>query len=89
MTARKHICDVPGCTNTRERWQRTCTACWHILPSHLRDGIKHAFRQRRYADHRQFCKSARAFLDARAEARAQRTRAASELAARLTGEHPE
>ena len=52
--ARAHICDVPGCGRPRHRWQRLCDGCFSRLPGDIRTGIKEAFQQRRFRDHRQF-----------------------------------
>lgn len=84
---RNHICDVPGCSNTRHRWQRLCSQCFAALPHPIRVGIKNTFKAHASAEHRQYCKSARAFLDERDRAREAASQRAYHNTARLLGEH--
>ena len=56
--AKPHRCDVPGCTNTRRRWQRICETCFANLPGDIRTGIIDAHRQNRRTDWRRECKRA-------------------------------
>lgn len=52
MSRRQHICDVPGCTRTRQRWQRICIACYPALPRDIRNNLIRAHAERRIADWR-------------------------------------
>lgn len=52
MTRRQHICDVPGCTHTRQRWQRICITCYPALPREIRNNLIRAHAERRMADWR-------------------------------------
>lgn len=71
---RRHVCDVPGCTRERERWQRICTTCFHALSSDLRNALITAKRQKRHTDHRRHCKAAREQIDRKAETRTRNDR---------------
>lgn len=61
--SRQHICDVPGCGQTRLRKQRICDRCFRRLPGEIRLGIKEAHHQRRWADHTALKRRAAAFLN--------------------------
>lgn len=56
--AKPHRCDVPGCTNTRRRWQRLCERCFGALPGDIRTGIIGAHQAGRKPEWRQQCKRA-------------------------------
>jgi hypothetical protein len=87
MTARMHICDVPGCERQRERWQRICSHCFKALPRELRGGIGNSWKAREFGNYRQFCRHAGEFLAQQAEAREERDRRTFEHTARIMGEH--
>lgn len=57
---RRHICDVAGCGNVRERWQRICSRCYNALWKHkdVRTGIIEAYRFGNRPRHRKLAKTA-------------------------------
>ncbi|WCM29219.1 hypothetical protein NDN01_10175 [Sphingomonas sp. QA11] len=63
MKARRHICDVPNCGATRQRWQRLCENCFARLPGEIRVGIAEAHHQKRNMDWRRLRKRAAEFLN--------------------------
>ncbi|RIV87476.1 hypothetical protein [Aurantiacibacter zhengii] len=62
MGKRQHICDVPGCTHQRERWQRLCPSCFRTLPWKLRNRILSAWKIQNRPEHRRACRDARDWL---------------------------
>lgn len=90
MTRRKHICDVPGCTHTRQRWQRICDTCYPALPRDIRNNLIRAHVERRMADWRAWKRKAGEVFAARRDAQTPSTRwnpqAAFEMQARMLGE---
>lgn len=65
MTARRHICDVPGCGLERKRWQRICDRCFGALPGDIRTGIITAHKEGRKPDWRRWKRKAGEVLAAR------------------------
>lgn len=55
---RRHVCDVPGCSHERKRWQRLCDGCYFALPGSVRTEIIDAHRQGRRKDWRRACRHA-------------------------------
>lgn len=90
MSRRQHICDVPGCNHTRQRWQRICDICYPQLPSAIRNNLIRAHAERRMADWRSWKRKAGEIIAARRAARAPSTRwtpqSAFDLQARMLGE---
>ena len=96
MVHRRHICDVPGCGNTRQRWQRLCGSCFAALPHNIRTGLIDAYKQGRKKDWRAWCRAAGAEINpaaspAPAPPRARHISAqrAQELQQRMLGERPD
>ncbi len=58
MSRRQHICDVPGCTHTRQRWQRLCLVCYGELPREVRNNLIRAHAEKRMADWRSWKRKA-------------------------------
>lgn len=87
--ARAYRCDVPGCGNTRSRWQRLCTSCWGQLPHAIREAVTLNFRFGNKAEHRAACRRAGEHIAATREAATTRSRQAFENTARLLGEREE
>jgi hypothetical protein len=90
VTRRKHICDVPGCTRPRQRWQRICDTCYGQLPREVRNNLIRAHAERRTADWRSWKRKAGEIIDARAAEQPPATRwnpqRAFDLQARMLGE---
>ncbi|ESZ86349.1 MAG: hypothetical protein Q27BB25_14795 [Blastomonas sp. CACIA14H2] len=90
MSRRQHICDVPGCTHTRQRWQRLCLVCYGELPREVRNNLIRAHAEKRMADWRSWKRKAGEIIAARRAARAPSTRwtpqNAFDLHARMLGE---
>lgn len=90
MSRRQHICDVPGCSHTRQRWQRLCLVCYGELPREVRNNLIRAHAERRMADWRSWKRKAGEIIAARRGARAPSTRwtpqSAFDLQARMLGE---
>jgi hypothetical protein len=42
MRSAAHPCPVAACSNTRQRWQAVCRACWRRLPVDLTAVIQQA-----------------------------------------------
>lgn len=55
-------CDVPNCTNRRDRWQRLCDRCFNTLPRHISLGLKAAKAERREGDWRRLRTEAGDFM---------------------------
>lgn len=68
MTARRHLCDVPGCGHTRARWQRLCQRCFTALPGDIRTGIIQAHKEGRKPDWRRWKRKAGDLLAGRTPA---------------------
>lgn len=90
MSRRQHICDVPGCTHTRQRWQRICLVCYGELPREVRNNLIRAHAERRMADWRSWKRKAGEIIAARRAARAPSTQwppqSAFDPQARMLGE---
>lgn len=90
MSRRQHICDVPGCAHTRQRWQRICLVCYGELPREVRNNLIRAHAEKRMADWRNWKRKAGEIIAARRAARAPSTRwnpqSAFDLQARMLGE---
>ncbi len=90
MSRRKHICDVPGCCNTRQRWQRICEICYGKLPREVRNNLIRAYAEKRMADWRSWKRKAGEIIAARRAAPTPSTRwtpqRAFDLQARMLGE---
>lgn len=90
MSRRQHICDVPGCTHSRQRWQRLCLFCYGELPREVRNNLIRAHAEKRMADWRSWKRKAAEIIAARRAARNHPTRftpqSAFEMQARLLGE---
>lgn len=65
MTARRHICDVPGCGLDRKRWQRLCPRCFSALPRHIRAPLIAAYHAGRKSDWRSLRRAAAELLNNR------------------------
>lgn len=55
-------CDVPNCTNRRDKWQRLCDRCFNTLPRHISVGLKAAKLERRNGDWRKLRSEAGDFM---------------------------
>ena len=91
MTRRKHICDVPGCTHTRQRWQRICDSCYPALSREIRNNLIRAHAEHRMADWRAWKRKAGEAFAARRASQPTTTpwidpQSAFEMQARMLGE---
>ena len=92
MSRRQHICDVPGCPRTRQRWQRICDTCYPALPREIRNNLIRAHAERRMADWRAWKRKAgEMFATRRASQQSTTTRwidpqSAFAMQARMLGE---
>jgi hypothetical protein len=91
MSRRQHVCDVPGCGRTRQRWQRICDHCYPALPRDVRNSLIRAHAERRTADWRAWKRKAGEVFAARRRDRpGQPTnispQSAFEMQARMLGE---
>lgn len=88
MSARRHLCAIPGCTGTRKRWQRLCASCFAATPPAIRTPLLGAWADKRMADYRHWLREAATFLANRhaLATTAAKVSSAFDAIARLTGD---